>query len=222
MADKHASHSRKLDSDGSVTALIRGAQAGDRKTAPRALWDRYYQRVSQVVRQVLRGSREIDGDWEDVALETMRQVLEGVYEDRYPLLEDRDNLWAILARVTVCRALDERKRRRRHHRRMEEAGNHSSSASPGGNSSGQRLPVETLADQAPLPDLVLEATEQIERLMTLLEPHPRLAALARLKLQEATHAEIGQALDISQRTVRRDLARIRELWLEDQTDSSEA
>jgi RNA polymerase sigma factor (sigma-70 family) len=203
------------DSSGSVTALIRGAQAGDRQTAPSQLWNRYYQQVCHVVRQVLRGSHEIDGDWEDVALETMRQVLEGVYEDRYPLLNDRDNLWAILARVTVCRALDERKRRQRHQRRLGMVASDATSSSAV--EPRERFPVETVVDRAPLPDLVLEATEQIERLMGLLGSHPRLATLARLKLQGATQEQISDELQVSQRTIRRDLARIREIWLADRT-----
>ena len=216
MADSDQEKKTSSDSSGSVTALIRGAQAGDRRTAPSELWNRYYQQVCHVVRQVLRGSHEIDGDWEDVALETMRQVLEGVYEDRYPLLNDRDNLWAILARVTVCRALDERKRRQRHQRRLGTVLS-DASASSEAIVRRERLPVEAVVDRAPLPDLVLEATEQIERLMGLLGPHPRLATLARLKLQGATQEQISDELQVSQRTIRRDLTRIREIWLADRT-----
>ncbi len=49
-------------------------------------------------------------DEEDVAVSALRSFYSGVAAGRFPQLEDRHNLWALLAKITACKAINQRNR----------------------------------------------------------------------------------------------------------------
>jgi DNA-directed RNA polymerase specialized sigma24 family protein len=141
-------------------------------------------------------------DEEDVALSAFDSVCRRAEEGRFPKLDDRDDLWRLLALVTVRKALAlaDRERRPRH----------------GG---GRVLPlseldfeeVERVLGDEPTPELAAQAAEQCRHLLGLLGDES-LRRVASQKLEGFTNAEIAAELGCVEATVERKLKRIRGLW----------
>src|SRR5262245_20134227 len=98
-----------MASEQSVTKWIRGLKAGDPDAAEK-LWQRYFQRLVQLARSRLQNLRRGAGDEEDVALNAFDSLCRGAAQGRFELLLDRDDLWRLLAVLTVRKAIDLRRR----------------------------------------------------------------------------------------------------------------
>ena len=93
---------------GSVTHWIAELRAGD-PAAAQKLWERYFSRLVGLARQKLHALPRRAADEEDVALSAFDSFCRGVEQDRFPHLEDRDNLWQLLVTITARKALDLRR-----------------------------------------------------------------------------------------------------------------
>ena len=86
---------------------------GDDK-AVQELWDRFQFRQMGLARKLLGDAPRAAADEEDVALSAFNSFCIRAAEGKFPVLEDRDDLWKILATITVRKAsrLARRERRR--------------------------------------------------------------------------------------------------------------
>ncbi len=89
--------------------------AGNRAAAQH-LWECYFPRLVGLARQNLKGLPRRAADEEDVALSAFDSFCRGVEQGRFPLLDDRDDLWALLVVITVRKAIDLRQHERRQKR----------------------------------------------------------------------------------------------------------
>src|SRR5262245_18150890 len=88
---------------GSITRLIERLQADD-AGARRALWERFFARMLALARQRLGAGNRRVADEEDVVVVAFERFLRGVREERFPRLNDREDLWAILFTLTIRQA----------------------------------------------------------------------------------------------------------------------
>ena len=95
-----------MSAEGSITILIGGMKLGDDEAASRIL-QRFSPRVAALARQKVPDwlRRIVDGD--DLANSAMCCVIMGLREGRFQELRDRDDLWALLACITVQKARNE-------------------------------------------------------------------------------------------------------------------
>src|SRR5581483_5528352 len=84
-----------MSSPGSVTQWIFELRAGQR-AAVQNLWERYFQRLVELVRRRLRGVPRQAADEEDVALSAFESFCRAAEQGRFPKLEDREDLWQLL------------------------------------------------------------------------------------------------------------------------------
>jgi DNA-directed RNA polymerase specialized sigma24 family protein len=87
----------------SVTRWIERLKNDDPRAAS-ALWDRFVQRMLAVARQRLGNASRRVADEEDVVLAAFERFHHGVAQGRFPRLNDRDDLWAILFTLTTRHA----------------------------------------------------------------------------------------------------------------------
>jgi hypothetical protein len=88
------------DEPGSITRWLQGLKAG-RHDAFEAIWRRYYDRVLAVARCRLRpGQYHSVEDDEDVDLSAINGLAVAVAGGRFRRLNDRSDLWQILAAIT--------------------------------------------------------------------------------------------------------------------------
>src|SRR5262245_4427564 len=122
---------------------------GDAEAA-RRIWERYSPRLSQLASQRLpeRLQRVVDG--EDIANSVFCDLVVGLQEGRFADLHDRDDLWALLACITVRKAINQVKRAVRQRRPPPAA----------------EVPLhEEFLAPGPPPDLVVMAAEQFAILL---------------------------------------------------------
>jgi RNA polymerase sigma factor (sigma-70 family) len=175
-----------------VTLWIAQVKVGDR-AAVRPLLERYFQRLVHLARARLRGVPGLADYDEDVALSAFKSLCLGVERDKFPQLDDRDDLWRLLAVMTVRKAIDLQRRRR------------PAEATP--------ETVEQLLSREPPPELAAEMSDEYRRLLDRLDD-PQLQAIALWKVEGLTNEEIAERLGCAVRSVERKLHRIRIEWQE--------
>jgi DNA-directed RNA polymerase specialized sigma24 family protein len=199
---------------GSITRWLQGLKAG-RPDAVEAIWRRYYVRVLAVARQRLRqGPRQAVEDGEDVALSALNGLADVAAQGRFERLDDRFDLWQILAAIAVKKVLQ----RRRWYNRWKRSGRPNSgdkAASPERPRHETALQEGALLARAvskePAPESAAILREQIEHLLDAL-PDPTLRQIAEWRMQGATNTEIARRLGRAVRTVERKVELIRLVW----------
>src|SRR5436190_22795008 len=104
-----------MSASGDVTHWLRRLRAGDRQ-AVQGLWERYYRAVIALARRRLGDLPRRAADEEDVALSAFDSFCRAAEQGRFPRLEDRDDLWQVLAMLTKRKAADLRQSERRQKR----------------------------------------------------------------------------------------------------------
>ena len=194
------------DSHGSVTLLIAELKEGDEDEAHRQLWDRYFRRLMALARAKIGSAPRVAGDEEDVVLSAFESFFRGVSEDRFPELNDRNNLWSLLAKITARKAINQRN----WHLAKKRGGGHGPAIPVGGDPRDSRPALE-LVDSEVGPELLVAMQEECRRLMAALSDE-RLRKIARRKMEGYTNAEIAAELGVVERTVERKLGVIRAAW----------
>ena len=114
-------------------------------------------------------------------------------EGKFPVLEDRHDLWKILATITVRKASRlARRERRRKGIDVQQA-------------------MEDFSDDCPSPEFAVISKQEMWRLFDLLDDQT-LRLVAYCKLVGETNAQIAETIGKSVPTVERKLRTIRQLW----------
>lgn len=189
---------------GSVSRWIGDLKEGD-ALAAQEIWERYFQRLVRLARQKLAASRRTGGeaDEEDAALSAFASFCDGAARGRFPLLNDREDLWRLLVVITARKAGAQAQKRRALKR--------------GGDWHGVDHDPELadfmdgIAGSEPTPEFAVQVAEQYQRLLDRL-PDDELKRVAVMRLEGFTNDEIAENLGCARRTVARRLDLIRREW----------
>lgn len=194
------------EEQGSVSRWIDELRDGENAATER-LWHRYFDRLAHLARARLRAVPRAVADEEDIALSVFDSFFAGVEQGRFPRLDDRHDLWAVLVTIARRKAADHAERQTRLKRGggrvLDEA------ALAGVDDEGPGL--GGMVSEEPTPDVVAETTDEIRRLFRLL-PDESLCTIALLKMEGHTNREIASRQGCALRSVERKLDRIRNLW----------
>lgn len=191
-------------SSGSVTYWIGQLKAGDEQAAQK-LWEGYFGRLVALARGKLRGAQKRHADEEDVALSAFDSFCRGAEKNRFPRLEDRDDLWQLLLMITARKAVDLRQ-----HEKRQRRGGGAVPAGQGGASPEETDLLNQIVGKEPTPEFAAMVAEECQRLLAGLED-AELHQMALWKMEGYTNAEIAQRLGVVPRTVERKLRLIRSL-----------
>jgi DNA-directed RNA polymerase specialized sigma24 family protein len=189
------------DTGGSVTRWISALKQGDQAAAS-GLWESYFRRLVGLARARLRDVPRLVADEEDVALSAFDSFCRRAQSGRFRRLHDRDDLWQILALITVRKAIDLRNYEGRQSRGMGRIRSLTELTREG---------LEMVGGEEPTPELAAQFVEEFQRLMEQLGDSS-LRSVATLKLEGYTNDEIAALLGCVTSTVERKLARIRGEW----------
>src|SRR3954451_23851643 len=93
-----------MSGDGSVTILLHQLrEQGGCDAAYRPLWERYCRRLVGLARSRL-AKAGLQGAAEEGALRAFDSFVRGAADDRFPRLDGRGNLWALLLKITFRKA----------------------------------------------------------------------------------------------------------------------
>ena len=198
-----------MSSAASVTTWVEQLRAGNRAAAQH-LWDRYFPRLVGLARQKLRGLPRRATDEEDVALSAFDSFCRGAEQGRFPRLEGRDDLWALLVVITAGKAIDLRQRETRQKRGGGRVSGESVLDDLLGNKDGA-AGIGQVVGAEPTPELAARVAEEFQRLLAQL-PGDELRTVALRRMEGYTNAEIAAELGCADATVERRLKLIRSLW----------
>jgi DNA-directed RNA polymerase specialized sigma24 family protein len=193
---------------GSVTHWIHQLEAGDRDAAQR-LWERYIDRLARLAGQKLRG---VPGaaNKQDVALSAFDSFCRGAAGDRFPQLNDRDDLWALLVRITERKVNDRARSEGRQNPADSPAGTNST-LSGAADASGFGSQLDPTGQPEPTPEFAAQAAEVCQRLMDRLGDDD-LRQIAVWKMEGYTNPEIAERAGCALPAVDQRLRLIRKTW----------
>lgn len=198
-----------MSHENSVTVWIDGVKAGDGDDIAR-LWERYFGRLVRLAGARLPANARRSFDEEDVALSAFRDFCDRAGRGQFPQLDDRDDLWRLLATITVRKALDTMRRQSRQKRGGGRVLGESALVGSDGSGSGDEGVVEVLSRE-PSPEEVAGFAEDYARFLERLDD-PTLRQIAQRRLEGHSSAEIAAELNVSTKTVDRKLQLIRAIW----------
>lgn len=190
-----------MSADNSVTTWIRGLKQGDDDAAAQ-IWGRFFNRVCGLARHKLGAQVSAVADPEDVALSAMHALYRGARDERFRHLEDRDDLWDVVAMITIRKSIDVQRRNL-----VRSSG-----------AAEERIPLDVVADPATVDGMLNDGyietlCETGQELVERLED--RLRPVALLRLEGYSNAEIAPRIGRSLPTVERYLNLIRATWRRD-------
>jgi DNA-directed RNA polymerase specialized sigma24 family protein len=198
---------------GSVTLWLDGIKAGDQQ-AIGVLWDRYFRRIKGLAAKRLPIHARRDADEEDVAISAFHSFCDRVARDQFPKLSDHDDLWRLLAVITL-RKVAFLVRRRSCQKRGGGLVMGESALLDGHDGEGL---AHVLGDTQS-PELAAQVAENYERLMEALGDET-LRVIALMKMEGHSALDIARLLTVSPRTIDRKLRLIRETWEQYASDES--
>lgn len=189
---------------GSISIAILALEDSD-ESAAQKIWDRFFTRLCQYARTRVYTRHRHVFDEEDVAASAFFALCEGIREDRFGRVRNRDDLWRLLTVLAANKACSAR--------RAEDAQKRGS---------GQVLPESALDEDTRLMDFLdgavdpaieAEFENTLEQLVDQLKDRgDYLAEVVMMKLAGHTREEIAERIECSTKTVDRKLGRIREEW----------
>ncbi|MCA9128477.1 MAG: hypothetical protein KDB22_15425 [Planctomycetales bacterium] len=195
--------------DESVTDWLEALRAEQSHAGPR-IWDRYLTRLIALASLKLGQSRKRVIDEEDIVSEVFRDFLQGVSQDRFDRLNDRHDLWQILAMLTERKVIGHLRRegavkRGKSRTRGESVFENKADGDRGGRG------WQAIAGRDPDPAISAELADTLAHLLSVLD-EPALQSLARDQLSGYSQQEMAQRHGISIPTVQRKLRLIRRKW----------
>jgi len=204
----HAEGDRVVACEHSVSNWLKALSAEPRDVSTR-IWDRYVEKLARLAKKKLTQSNRRVIDEEDIVLDVFTDFLSGAKEGRFERLNDRHDLWQILAMLTERKVIS--------HLRWEKAAKRGYGTVRGesaflnvmsGNSS---TGISNVASREPTAEFSFDVAETLGQLMGILETD-LLRALVRDSLAGYTQQEMAERNRISLPTVQRKMKMVREIW----------
>jgi DNA-directed RNA polymerase specialized sigma24 family protein len=195
-----------MSARGSVTVWLGDLKCGG-DAASQRLWERYFRRLVGLARDQLRGTPRGMADEEDAALDAFNSFLDGVARDRFPQLNDRDDLWRLLVVLTVRKAVGQR----RHEGRRKRGGKGPAGTAPG---PAPDQAFDQLAGPEPDPAVAALLADEYRRRLEGLGDET-LRRVAKLRMDGHTIVDVAKELGVTKVTIDRKLAVIRRKWIAD-------
>ena len=192
-----------MSSAGSITRWINLIPAGNDQAATR-LWDLYFDRIVRLARRKLGVVAKPAYDEEDVAISAFKSLFKCVETGRVQHDLDRDNLWRLLATITLRKVYDcivHENRQKRSPRNGTVVGLTHPSV------------IQCLISNEPSPAATAQMEESFEQLLASLD-HADLKEIAILKMEGYTNQEIADRSNRGLSTIERKLRTIRHIWTE--------
>jgi len=199
----------KDENEHSVTDWIAALKI-DHSMAGQRLWDQYVEKLARLARKKLGrvSRRSIDED--DVVAEVFADFLQGVQEQRFERLNNRNDLWQVLAMLTERKAIGLVRRETAAKRGRSQTRGESAFERRAGEDSAA-AGIGQVPGLEPSPAFAAELADLLGHLLRLLDDD-MLRALARDNLAGYTQEEMAERNGIALPTVQRKLKLIREKW----------
>lgn len=193
------------EDEGSITLVISEMKQGEMSNAD-LLVKRFTDRLERFVRERMNRRVRTLGNSDDVVVNTLNDLFQGLWQGRYSELSNRESFWRLLVVVAcrnVCDEVNHEKRQKRGGGKVVHA---SSLEQEDSTSLFERVAADS---KSPYRNAMIR--EECESLLKGLE-NEELQVIVLMKMAKYTNEQISRTLDIKLRSVERSLAKIRQLW----------
>ena len=173
----------------------------------RELWDRYLRRVTGLAKRRLAGDVKRVVDEDDVAQSVFRSLCLGAADGEFPELQDRNDLWPLLAKITNRKAINQLRRANRKKRGGGEVRGESVLQQ---NREGPSVGFDEIASDAESPEMNAQLTEECDRLLAAL-PDDTYRFVIWKRLEGHSNDEIADLLGVTTRSVERKIQNARDV-----------
>lgn len=194
-----------MESD--ITLWIKQVHGVDDETAHK-IWCEYFPKLVRLARNKLGTHPQRSADDEDIALSAMNSFFRGADAGRFQL-NDRNDLWKLLATITIRKVTAER--RRFYAEKRGGGAVRGESVFHRAGADHEAGLAEALVDENRLPELAEAVTLVCEELLEQLNDED-LQKTALLKMEGYTNQEISDQLGCTLSRTKQRLARIRDKW----------
>jgi RNA polymerase sigma factor (sigma-70 family) len=198
------------NSEHSVTKYLDDLKNGDQDAAQQ-VWERFLGRLIRLADRKLKSSPRKALNEEDVVQQAFAQFFLQVQQGRFPQLNDRNDLWQVLAMLVDRRAKDQLRKQKSEKRGGGENRGESIFVVLG---ESTREGIAGVPDVEPSPELAAEMIEQFDQRLAMLKTEED-RKIVLFKLQGHSNREIADLIEVSLRTVERRLEDIRSRWSKD-------
>lgn len=198
----------------SDTRLLELLKSGDFDAAA-PIWERYFPRLMGLARRKLASSAKRVADEEDVALSAFNSFCKGAVAARFAQLDDRDDLWQVLAMIVSRKAGRQLERERAMKRGGGQTRGESAFLVSG--EEGESAGLQQRPGTGPAPDVAVMLEESLGNLLDELGDDT-LREIAVMKLEGFGNTEIAERIGRNVRSVERKLQLIRKRWVEKKVD----
>ena len=186
----------------SVTRICNDLKRGDQSAATQ-LWEFLRKRLLDLSKHVTRNNPGCSYDEQDVAVSAFATLCNGFESNRYEQVANRDELWRLLAVITVNKA----RKKAAYETRIKRGGRFNRIEN------GEQI-LALLPDREPDPEFTLLMQEECSRLLNLLGKQ-ELQMVALLKVEGYKNEEIAERMGCTRRAIQRRLALVKEVWSEE-------
>jgi len=181
---------------------------GDGDTA-QEIWNDYFGKLVSLARQKLGGIPRRDYDEEDVAISAMHSFYQGMMQQKFDHVRNRNDLWKLLVTITVRKAAA----RRRSYFAQKRGGGRVRGESIFGHQDKEKEEggLARVLGTEPTPELAADVAENCRQMLDQLQDET-LRRIALWTLEGYRPEEIAGKLGCVRRTVERKLERIRAIW----------
>ena len=189
----------------SVTEWIKNLRGGH-ESAAQKLWNHFHEKLIYLVRKRMQSTQKTTGDESDVVLEVFDGCFRALKQGKYPKIDNRNDLWRLLAVIAERRAIDQIRR----NTKGIDGTRANTSFTLVSDSSSVIDGIKKIACKEPTPEFAAIFEERLKKLLGLLQE--REANVAILKLQRYSNGEIAEKIGRAIPTVERCLKTIRKKW----------
>jgi len=176
-----------------------------------AIWAEFFPRMLKLAKVKLGGMQLRTFDEEDVALSAMNSFFRGKNDGRFERLDSRDEMWRLLATITVRKVTSQRRKAMADKRGAGAIRGESIFFNPANADSSMIAGLGNFSDDRLLPDTTEEILKNCEHLLEKLDDE-KLRRTAIMRLEGFSNQEISEELGCSVARTKQRLQRIRELW----------
>jgi DNA-directed RNA polymerase specialized sigma24 family protein len=176
-----------------------------------AIWSEFFPRMLKLAKAKLGGMQMRTFDEEDVALSAMNSFFRGKNDGRFDRLDSRDEMWRLLATITVRKVTAQRRKAMADQRGAGAIRGESIFFNPANADSSMIAGLGNFSDDRLLPDTTEEILKNCEHLLEKLDDE-KLRRTAIMRLEGYSNQEISEELGCSVARTKQRLQRIRELW----------
>lgn len=199
-----------LSNEQSVSLWLQDLRQGEESAAGK-VWGRYFQKLVRLAQGHLRNAEKRVEDEEDVALSVLQSLCVGAAADRFQQIDNREELWVLLATMTHRKCVN---RIRRNVAQKRGGGKVVGEADLAKQSDSSQFGLNDFESSAPTAETLAILQEDYEQLMQTLR-NDEMRTIATLKMDGHSTLEIAEQVELSERSVRRKLNLIRDTWIQE-------